>query len=174
MKSVLITVGSTRFDALTVAAQSSILLARLAALGFSTVYLQHGHSPIAFEEDGHLLSNHQSIKVHAFKYTNVLSDYIRKADLVIAHAGSGTVLEVLYLHKPLLVIPNDALMDNHQVELGRALADQGHVVLGTVDTLADDISQIVHAVNISKLKPFRKPSGETFVKVLKDAVGFPE
>ena len=39
---------------------------------------------------------------------------MKKSDLIISHAGSGTILEVLDLCIPLIVVINGDLMDNHQ------------------------------------------------------------
>lgn len=52
---------------------------------------------------------------------------MRQADLIISHAGAGTVMEALRLKKQLVVVINTLLMDNHQTELARAMADQGHL-----------------------------------------------
>jgi beta-1,4-N-acetylglucosaminyltransferase len=37
-------------------------------------------------------------------------------------AGSGSIFETLTAGKPLIVVPNPLLMDNHQAELGDHLA----------------------------------------------------
>lgn len=49
-----------------------------------------------------------------------------------ALAGSGTILDVLRLQKPLIVVPNPTLLDDHQQELASALAGLGHVKAATI------------------------------------------
>ncbi len=41
--------------------------------------------------------------------------------------GTGTILEVLRLARPLIVVPNPSLLHNHQQELGLALHRLGHL-----------------------------------------------
>ena len=50
-------------------------------------------------------------------------------------AGSGTILSALRLSVPLIVVPNTSLLDNHQVELAEALAEQEYVVHGRLEDL---------------------------------------
>jgi beta-1,4-N-acetylglucosaminyltransferase len=57
-----------------------------------------------------------------------LGDAIKKAALVISHAGSGSIFESLSAGCPLIVVPNPLLMDNHQVELAEQLAAMKHLV----------------------------------------------
>ena len=49
------------------------------------------------------------------------------------HTGSGTILDVLRLKKPLIVVPNSSLLDNHQQELADALEDLGHLKTCTTE-----------------------------------------
>lgn len=47
-------------------------------------------------------------------------------------SGSGTILDALRMAVPLIVVPNEELLDNHQVELAEALAEQEYVVHGRI------------------------------------------
>jgi hypothetical protein len=50
-----------------------------------------------------------------------------EADLIISHAGAGTVMEGLRLKKRMVVVINTLLMNNHQTELANAMAKRGHL-----------------------------------------------
>jgi beta-1,4-N-acetylglucosaminyltransferase len=56
--------------------------------------------------------------------------------VVISHAGSGSILDAMRISVPLIVVPNSTLLDNHQVELAEALAEQEYVVHGRLENLA--------------------------------------
>lgn len=62
--------------------------------------------------------------------------------VVISHAGSGSILDALRISLPLIVVPNNALLHNHQVELAEELATQNYVVHGKLDKLAEAIPQV--------------------------------
>lgn len=53
--------------------------------------------------------------------------------LVISHAGSGSILEALRYQVPLIVVPNTALLDNHQEELADAMERSGYLLKGHVE-----------------------------------------
>lgn len=61
----------------------------------------------------------------SFKTAPSLDEYIQRADLIIAHGGTGTTLEVLSLNKPLISVANPHVKDNHQAEFLEKLEKLG-------------------------------------------------
>ncbi|QIR15107.1 PssE/Cps14G family polysaccharide biosynthesis glycosyltransferase [Shewanella aestuarii] len=52
-----------------------------------------------------------------FNYTSDISKYYTQADLVISHAGAGTVFTLLEMAKPTIVVANTDRVDTHQNDL---------------------------------------------------------
>jgi len=59
---------------------------------------------------------------------------------VICHAGVGTVMETLNANKPIIVVPNPSLMDNHQYELADTLSSQGYVIKCVPENIMGQLS----------------------------------
>ena len=57
-------------------------------------------------------------------------------------AGSGSIFETLRLGKPLIVVVNEDLMDNHQSELAEELADRKHLYYARPQTLQHIIADM--------------------------------
>lgn len=62
----------------------------------------------------------------------------------MSHAGSGSVFEALSLGRPLVVVPNPILMDNHQAELAEHLEREG--VAARAEPEAASLAAAVRAV----------------------------
>ena len=151
-KRVFVTVGTTRFDQLletVVGGETKEMQSVLKAKGFTQLIIQSGKSLINRTE-----LSEAKLKVEQYEYKPSLEDDISSADLVISHAGAGTCLEVLEARKPLIVVVNEHLMDNHQVELAEKLGEAGHLEFCVCSTLIDTIENF----DASKLKPF--PPGD--------------
>ena len=126
-KTALATVGSTApFPGLIEACLSRPVLATLSQLGYTELRLQHGSA----ELPPVVVFPH--LRITDFAFAPSLSPEITKADLIISHAGAGTILEALRMGKRLVIVPNQALMDNHQLELAEELDRLGYCVCGTV------------------------------------------
>lgn len=94
---------------------------------------------------------------------------MRAADLVIGHAGSGTITEALRLGKPMLVVANESLMDNHQMELGSKLAELGYVLCTTCDRLVDALERHLPAY-MSRRRALDAPRSALLVQELRRLV----
>lgn len=68
--------------------------------------------------------------------TNITS-YVASADLVVSHGGTGSILDALRLGKPLLVVTNDKLMDNHQQEVADQFEAENHLLSCSCSDLKD-------------------------------------
>lgn len=150
---VFVTVGSTKFDALVQTVLDPLVLATLKRKGYNHVVIQCGTSSTSeFNEetlDNGLNIQREQVTINIWRFKPSLKDEFQNANLVISHAGtkplrdpsqyrligskgSGTILEVLRLGKPLITVPNTTLMDNHQEELAQALDKQGYLRASTV------------------------------------------
>ncbi|KAL6573628.1 hypothetical protein OROHE_002087 [Orobanche hederae] len=88
-----------------------------------------------------------SISVDYFTFSSSIADYLKSASLVISHAGaltpgSGSIFETLRLKKPLIVVVNEDLMDNHQSELAEELAERKHLFCARPQTLYETVSSM--------------------------------
>jgi UDP-N-acetylglucosamine transferase subunit ALG13 len=76
-------------------------------------------------------ASHGTVHLELIDYVKNIRPYLESADVVVSHAGSGTILETLRMEissKPkLIVVPNETLMDNHQMELAKALSEKHYV-----------------------------------------------
>ncbi|KAI0310895.1 glycosyltransferase family 1 protein [Amylostereum chailletii] len=162
---VFITVGSTKFDLLVQAVLSLPVIDALRQKGYNDIIVQCGNSQVdglesEFERHG------ATVTVWRFKPS--LEEEYAAADLVISHAGSGTILDVLRKPKPLIVVPNPTLLDNHQEELAHALSALGHLKASTVA----DLARAVLDLDISTLVPFPAFDGTRFRELLDEEMGF--
>ena len=68
----------------------------------------------------------------AFLSLEQFEDMVQQADLIISHAGAGTLLQVLQAGKVPVVMPRrreyGEIIDEHQMELVKALAAEGRIV----------------------------------------------
>ncbi len=96
---VFVTVGTTEFDALVQAMDA------WAADHDEPVIVQIGRGTYVPRHAEH------------FRFAPTLAPYYERADLVVAHGGLGTTMEVLHLRKRLVSVSNPDRYDRHQEDL---------------------------------------------------------
>ncbi|KAL2048829.1 hypothetical protein ABVK25_010887 [Lepraria finkii] len=186
-----VTIGATAaFDALIKAALSPPFLEALKISGYTDLLLQHGKDGRLIldefrESNGAKSEEEHGIVVSGFDFNKQgLGSEMRAAKgednrtegVVISHAGSGSILNALRIGVPLIVVPNLALLDNHQEELAEELAKQGYVVNGNLHDLPAAIRQSESLRKSRNAWPpgneKEDPSGRGFIGVMDDELGF--
>lgn len=121
MIKVFVTIGSWKFD------QLIKHVDRLLSRDKFEVVIQFGNG--SYEP-----RNHES-----FRLAPSIKEYIANADIIISHGGTGSLLEVLNMGKPLIAVPNPNVMDNHQYEFVHFLEQQGMLAcVDVVENLAEE------------------------------------
>lgn len=123
-RNVFVTVGTTRFDKLVASVTSTVALEWMASRGFKRLTIQYGKG-----QKPEIEVTATPMAIRAYDFLPSLAVDMKRADLIISHAGAGTVMEGLRLGKNLVVVINTQLMDNHQVELAEAMAKRGHLLM---------------------------------------------
>lgn len=123
-RTLFVTVGTTRFDALVQMVTQPQALRWMKSNGYTDLVIQYGKGdePI-IPDDG----NAPTIRCRTYRFESSLEKDMVDADLIVSHAGAGTVMEGLRLKKRLVVVINTLLMNNHQTELAGAMAKRGHL-----------------------------------------------
>ncbi|XP_049684095.1 putative bifunctional UDP-N-acetylglucosamine transferase and deubiquitinase ALG13 [Accipiter gentilis] len=162
MKSVFVTVGTTSFDDLIATVCSPPALQVLQSRGYQKLVLQVGRGELK-----PALRGSPALAVEAFRFKDSLAEDLRRADLVISHAGAGSCLETLEEGKPLIVVTNEKLMNNHQLELAKQLHRDGHVLYCNCSTLVETLQ----SMDLSTLKPYPPGQPEKFALFLDQVAG---
>ena len=115
-------------------------------------------------------TDYQSKKMKIYKYLDKddFERYMEEADIVIAHAGVGTILSALNKHKKVLVVPRLAKLgehtNDHQLQIAEAFSKQNYIM----ELLADDDFEEVFK-RLMNFKPQEFNSNNSlFVSKLRD------
>ncbi|CDP15543.1 unnamed protein product [Coffea canephora] len=166
-RTVFVTVGTTCFDSLVRAVDTQEVKEELFKKGYTHLLIQMGRgSYIPAKSTG----ENGSLEVDCFTFSSSITDYLRSASLVISHAGSGSIFETLRLQKPLIVVVNEDLMDNHQSELAEELAERKHLFCARPQTLYQTIADM----DLGSLIPYQPGDAAPVAKLLNSFLGFPD
>jgi beta-1,4-N-acetylglucosaminyltransferase len=124
-KNIFVTVGTTQFDKLVDSVTTTNALQWMQQQGYTTLTIQYGRGKIPsinFDTDR---KKETDLTIDCYDFASSLEKDMKRAHLIISHAGAGTVMEALKLQKKLVVVINTDLMDNHQMELASAMYTRG-------------------------------------------------
>lgn len=147
-KILFVTVGSTKFEQLINKILSDEILSLLKKFHFKSLILQIGNGVHEDENLQDLKDSEvkqflkQGLEIQAYRYKSSIREDLLSADLVISHAGSGSIFESLEANKSLIVVCNENLMDNHQFELAEKMYGSGYLLYTTCSHLDEQINLI--------------------------------
>ncbi|RWW01592.1 hypothetical protein BHE74_00003735 [Ensete ventricosum] len=150
-KMVFVTVGTTCFDALVKTVDSQQVREELSRKGYTDLLIQMGRGSYMPSKVSILV-----IQINCIACTNFF-------------AGSGSIFETLRLGKPLIVVVNEDLMDNHQSELAEELAERKHLFYARPQTL----HQTIQDMSPESLIPYSPGNPMPVVRLMNKFLGFP-
>ncbi|RXG12919.1 UDP-N-acetylglucosamine transferase subunit ALG13 [Leeuwenhoekiella aestuarii] len=116
----------------------------------------------------------KNLKVEGFLSPITFNDYFERADLIVGHAGMGTIITALVKEKALIVIPRDASLgehrNDHQLATAKKMSALNYVkVAYTSDELINTIDLFLRneiSLTSVKLTPYASDSLITELKTL--------
>jgi UDP-N-acetylglucosamine transferase subunit ALG13 len=86
-------------------------------------------------------------KTFKFKSWNEINKINEKADMVISHAGAGTIMTALRYGKPIICVPRIKELgehtDNHQLEIAGTLKKEGKILVAkNKDELVECVKKV--------------------------------
>eukprot|EP00795_Rhopilema_esculentum_P001956 gene1956-17496_t len=81
--------------------------------------------------------------------------------------GAGSIIEVLKAKKPLIVVINEKLMDNHQFELAEAFQNMNYLYYCTCSSL----EAVIKEKDMSKLVKYEAGRPEIFGSYIAEFMG---
>eukprot|EP00965_Chrysotila_dentata_P255377 6212198-Pleurochrysis_carterae.AAC.2 len=158
------TVGTTQFNALIDAVLAESVLKLLYEQGYRRLRIQVGRGSEP------TLPTSAALDIDWYRFKDTLKDDMQDASLIVSHAGAGSIMEGLRCDASLLVVVNDALMDNHQTELADELDRRGHLVAVTPNSLLEGLCRVRDCK--ASLIPFPESDPQLFPRFLNTAFTF--
>jgi UDP-N-acetylglucosamine transferase subunit ALG13 len=85
-----------------------------------------------------------------FRFLESLNAAYDKASIIVSTGGAGTTMECVTRGLKLVVVENTTLMEGHQAQLIREMANRGHLVW------CKDLNQLPSCIEEARMKTFAK------------------
>ena len=86
------------------------------------------------------------------QFVDNIDEYYHSSNIVVCHAGAGTVFRLLELNKKIIVIPNLSRIDNHQIDLANFIRINN---LGLVLNDLTDLSESLVSIQDFSFEQFK-------------------
>ena len=88
----------------------------------------------------------------SFSFSEEIYDYYIDSDLIVTHAGAGSIFKLLELEKKILVVPNLDRIDKHQSDIAAYMERNNHLLVAWSLDEIDDILAKARSFTPTKYK----------------------
>ncbi|GHP02392.1 hypothetical protein PPROV_000114900 [Pycnococcus provasolii] len=174
-----VTVGTTSFDLLTSLFLQPLnciyepLFEQLMRLKVTHLVVQRGRGYGIYHGEHMMLEKDNDNVIYKIPYSTFgIADSIEEiffnSDIVITHAGAGSIFEALSFGKKVIAVTNPGLMGNHQAELADELAKRRHIV--TVHG-PENLVDALKTVDLDALEPYVPGNPATIANEINKLIG---
>lgn len=90
-----------------------------------------------------------------FTYTDNIEKYYIESDIIICHAGAGTIYRLLELNKKIIIVPNLDRIDNHQSDISTFMSKNNFAL--ALENY-NELDALLLKINNTDLEIFKKES----------------
>lgn len=113
--------------------------------------------------------NSDNMKIFKMIPMEEFDKYIKKCDILITHAGVGSIMSGLMNDKKVIAVPRlkryNEHTNDHQLDIASSFSKEGYLLTSNID----DLDEILKKVKTFKPKKF-KSNNKNFVKVIEDFI----
>ena len=95
--------------------------------------------------------------IHFFRFKPSIDDYIVDSDVIICHAGTGTIYNLLERGKKFITVPNFNFKDQHQQDICRFIETNNY---GFVAWELENISKLLQEIGQHEFNLYSNPNSE--------------
>lgn len=109
---ILVTVGTTQFNGLIETIDN---IAKTKKNYYVTFQIANG--------------NYKPVNGEYFEFHNNINQYYSSSDLIITHAGAGSIYQLLKLNKKIIIVPNLERVDKHQLDIANYMDNNNYALV---------------------------------------------
>jgi UDP-N-acetylglucosamine transferase subunit ALG13 len=88
-----------------------------------------------------------------FRYSENIEQYYMNCNIVVTHAGAGSVYKLLELKKKIVIVPNMDRVDKHQMEIALYMSNAGYA---RMCVNFEQLHATIHEIMSTEVKEFKK------------------
>ena len=80
-----------------------------------------------------------------FNFSAEVETHYKESDIVVCHAGAGTIYKLLEIRKKIIIVPNTERIDNHQLDIADFMKTHGYAItIKDFSLLSEAIQRVTH------------------------------